>query len=137
MSVFDENLAETPLCIRDVYDIYIVGFDPRLFYSWIWKEKRVDYPPRYEFEYVPMQLLYDILIDKLSEISVADFIKWEKEFFSKNSIKYFRRYFGKLIKRKYMPTTTIEYFEKNIQVHIPFKGDYNTNQRMIITFRGK
>ena len=140
MSLFDTDIIERNICVRQVYDIHIDFFSPDLFYKWIWKEKGVEYPPRYpQVEGVPTQLLRNIFMDKLGEISADDFIKWEEIFVKSGSIKHFRRYFKKLIKREYMSKFTV-YFDfdgKNIHVGVPYEGLFGQFVQMTIKFHRK
>ena len=141
MSLFDTDIIERTMYVRHAYDINIASFNPDLFYKWIWAEKGIDYPPRYpKLEGIPKQLLYDILVDKLGEIPADDFIKWEEVFVKKRSIKYFRRYFKKLIKREYMPNFDVNFDEKDIQVcvsYVPHGGFFNESIQMTIKFHRK
>lgn len=132
MSLFDTNIIEQTMYVRHAYDIYIEYFSPNFFYKWIWKEKGIEYPPHYSpFDGIPGELLRDILVDKLGEIPADDFIKWEEN----RSIKHFRRYFKKLIKREYMPGFGVNFNGKNIRVCLLHENFFG--QSMTIIFHRK
>lgn len=135
MSLFDDNLVEQTMYVRHAYDINITSFTPDVFYKWIWKEKGVDYPPRLRTISVDYQLLNDILIDKLGDIPADDFIKWQEEIIKMNHKKYFRRYFKKLVKRKYMPSFSVYLAGEEVRVVLPYAGVFGTRLMSIIFHR--
>ena len=136
MSLFDADIVEQPLLVRQVYDINIDCFVPDIFYTWVWKEKGIDYPPRFRTEATSKQVLYDILIDKLGNIPGDMFIKWRNEFVKNKSLRSFRRHFKKLVKREYLPRLTIEASDKNTVVYIPtdITGVFNYHYKCSIIF---
>ena len=141
MSLFDTDIIERTMYVRHAYNIDIDWFSPNLFYKWIWKEKGVDYPPRYPMlEGVPKQLLYNILVDKLGDIPADDFFKWREEIIKKNSKKHFRRYFKKLIKREYMSSFgnfCVYLMKEDVRVDLPYEGVFGESIKMTIYFRRK
>ncbi len=113
MGLFDTDIVERDLLVRQTHNIEIEQFSPNFFYKWIWKEKGVEYPLHYSlFDEIPDELLRNILMDKLGEIPADVFIKWEED----RSAKHFRRYFKKLIKREYMPALCINFDGKDVRV---------------------
>ena len=132
MSLFDTNIIEKTMYVRHAYDINIEFFSPDFFYKWVWTEKGVNYPPRYpKLEGIPHQLLCNIIVDKLGKIPADDFIKWEEN----RSIKHFRRYFKKLIKREYMPNFGVNFDEKAVRVYV--LDEMYFGQYMTINFHRK
>ena len=137
MSLFDTDIIERNMYVRHAYDIDIDWFSPDLFYKWIWKEKGVDYPPRYPMLEGPSgQLLYNILVDKLGDIPADDFFKWKEEIIKNNSKKHFRRYLKKLIKREF-GNICVYLMKDDVRVDLPYEGDFGVHYIMTICFRRK
>lgn len=118
MSLFDENIVEKKLIIRNIYDVNVTNFYPGVFYKWIWNEAGIDYPPldpRYGMNGYSEEDLMKVLINKLGEIPAEDFIKWKNFLNLKfpkvcdwcDLIKFFRKFFKKIVKRKYLSTLNV------------------------------
>ena len=133
MSLFNTDIIEQPIRVGNIFYIDIENFTPNPFYKWVWKEKGVDYPPRYITEAISEQRLRDIIIDKLGNILADDFIKWKIEC-ENNSSRHIHRYFKKIIKREYLSNVAFifGFLEDYIEITIPTNPIAYT--RMIIKF---
>lgn len=121
MSLFDENIVERKLIVRNIYDVNVTNFYPGVFYKWIWNEAGIDYPPadpRYGWNGYSEEDLLKVLINKLEEIPADDFIKWRTDFVGYGSIKFFKRFFKKIIKRKHLSTLRVILKDRNIIVSV-------------------
>jgi hypothetical protein len=104
MSIFDNDIIERPLHVRDGFDIRIEEFNRHCFYTWVWEKKGIHCSGGHPVG-VTLQTLTDAVTDTLGDLSVDNFEKWITEAqiggpkigAAKHAIKYFK----KLIKREY------------------------------------
>jgi len=138
MSLFDTDIVERDLLVRQTHNIEIEQFSPMFFYKWIWNDKGIKYPPRYG-EKVKNETLQDTLIARLGDLPGEVFNDWIQEMRSTGSTKHIRRYFKKIIKREYIhgfAAGTTKHPDA-VKVSITYEGIWGGERSMNIIFNKK